>query len=93
MFPNIDIENYHVLCILSTWTIVDRHRGYEFLIPILNNFKAEQWTRTCEVHLLHYVEYTNTIVFDRDSLFMSDHLQARAGSKDILLELSTAYRQ
>ena len=93
MYPNIEIDEEHMLCISRIWTIVDRHSGYKFLIPILDNFKAEQCTRTYEVHLLPFIVYPKTIVFDRASLFMSDHFQAWAASKGILLEPSTAYHQ
>ena len=93
MYPNIGIDDDHMLCISRIWTIVDRHSGYKFVITIPDNFKAEQCTRTYEVHLLPYIGYANTIVFDRDSLFMSDHFQAWAASKGILLEPSTAYHQ
>ena len=74
-----------MLCISRIWTIVDRHSGYKFLIPIPDNCKAEPCTRTYEVHLLPYVGYPNIIVFNRDSLFMSDHIQAWAASKGILV--------
>ena len=72
---------------------VDRHSGYKLLIQIPDNFKAEQCTCTYEVHLLPYIVFPNSIVFDRDSLFMSDHFQAWAASKAILLELSTGHSQ
>ena len=93
MYPNIEIDNDHMLRISRTWTIIDRHRGYKFLIPMPVNFKAEQCTRTYEVHLLPYIGYHNTIVFDKYTLFMSDHFQGWAASKGILLEPSTAYQQ
>ena len=93
MYPNIEIDNHHMLCISRIWTIVDRHSGYKLLIPIPDNFKAQQSTRTYEVHLLPYIGYPNTIVCDRDSLFISDHVQASAASKGILSEPSTAYHQ
>ena len=76
MYPNIEIDNDHMLCISCMCTIVDRHSGYTFLIPIPDNFKAKQCTRTYEVHLLPYIGYPNIIVFDADSLFMSDHFEA-----------------
>ena len=67
MYANREIDNDHMLCILHIWTIVDRHSGYTFLIPIPHNFKAEQCSRTYEVHLLAYIGYTNIIVFYKDS--------------------------
>ena len=62
-------------------------------MPFPDNFKAEQGTQTYEVHLLPYIGHPNTIVFHRDSLFISDHLQAWAPSKGILLDPSTTYQQ
>ena len=93
MYPNIEIDNDHMLCISRIYTLVNRHSGYKFLIPIPDNFEAEQCTRTYEVHLLPYIGYTNTIGLDRDSWFMSDHFQAWAALKGILLEPPTAYHQ
>ena len=76
MYPNIEIHNDHMLCISHIWTIVDCHSGNKFRIPITDNFRGEQCTRTYEVHLLPYIRYPNIIVFERDSLFMLDHFQA-----------------
>ena len=76
MYPTIEIDNKHMLCISHMWTIVDWHSGFKLQIPITDNFKSEQCTRTYEVHLVPYIVYLNTIAFDRHSLFMSDHLHA-----------------
>ena len=76
MYPNIEIDNDHMLYIRRIWTIDDRHRAYKFPVPIPDNFKAEQCTRTYEGHVFPYIGYSNTIVFDRDSLIMSAHFQA-----------------
>ena len=93
MYSNIEIDNDHVVCISCIWTIVDRHSGYKFPIPIPDNFKPEQGARTYEVYLLTYIGYRNIIVFNRDSLCMSDQFQVWAASKGILLEPSTACHQ
>ena len=93
MYPNIEIDNDHILCISRILTIVDRHSGYKFQISIPYNFKAEQCTHTHVVHLLPYIGYPNIIVFNRESLFMSDNFQAWAASEGILLEGLTAYHQ
>ena len=74
-------------------TIVDRHTGYKLRIPIPDDSRAKQYTRTYEVHLLPYIGHPNIVVFDRDSLFRSYHFQAWAASKGILLEASPAYYQ
>ena len=93
MYPNMEIDNDYMLCISRIWTIVDRHSEYKCLIPIPDNCKAEKCTRTYEVQLLPYIGYANSIVFDRDSLFMTDYFQAWAASQGILLAPSTAYHQ
>ena len=89
----MEIDNDHMLCILRVCTIVDRQSLYTITIPISNNFMVEQCTRTYEVHLLPHIGYSNTIIFDTDSLFISDHFQAWAAYKGILLEPSIAYHQ
>ena len=93
MCPNIEIDDDHMQCISCICTIVDRHSGYKVLIPIPDNFNVAQCTRPYEVHLLPYIEYQNTIIFDRVSMFRSHHFQAWAASKGILLSVSTAYPQ
>ena len=67
MDPKIEINNHHMLCISRMWTLVDRHSGYKFSIPILDNFKADKCTHTYEVHRPPYIRYLNTIVFVEDS--------------------------
>ena len=93
IYPNIGIDNDHVACIQRIWTIVDCYSGYKFQIQITDYFKHDQATRTYEVHVIPHIGYTNTIVFDRDSLFLSDHKHAYAASKGTLYESSTAYPQ
>ena len=85
MYPNIETDNDKMLYTLHIWTIVDRHSVCKFLIPIPDTCKAQQCTCTHEVHLLPYIAYPNTIVFDADSLFMYNHFQAWAPSKALLL--------
>ena len=80
-----------MLCISRIWTILDCHSGYKWQIPIHNNFQPEKCTRPYEVHLRAYIAYTNTMVFDRDSLYISDHLPACAASKGKLRKPSTPY--
>ena len=46
--------------------------------------------RAYEVHLREHITYPITIVFDRDSLYISDHFRACAASMGILLEPSPA---
>ena len=75
IYSNIELDNDHILGISHKWNIVDRHSVYNFLIAIPDNFEAKQCTHTCEVHLLLYIGYRHTIICDRASLLMSDHLK------------------
>ena len=93
MYPNIEIDNDHMVYMSRMCSIVDSPCGYQFLIAIPDNFEADQSTRTYEVHLLPHLGYTNRIVFYTDSLFMSHHFQSWAASNRILLEPSTACQQ
>lgn len=68
--PNLEIDNYHMVCICRMWTIVDSHRGYTFEISMPESCTADQSACTCTVLLLAHIEYTNTIVFDCHSSFM-----------------------
>ena len=71
--------------------IVDRQSRFKFLIPVPNNFSAEQCTATFDTHVVSTMGYHYCIVFDRDMLFMSSHFQYCAASKGIKLEHSTTY--
>ena len=93
VYHNIEIDNDNMLYISRIWTIENRHSGYKFLIPIPHNFEAAQCIRTYKVPYLPYIGYYNSIVFDRDSVFMSNHFQAWAASKGILLEPATVCHQ
>jgi len=62
-----------------------------FLIPVSDNLTAEKCTDTIDKHVASVISYPYYIVFDRDTLFMSDHFKDWAGRKGIKLEPSTAY--
>ena len=92
MYANSEIENDHMLCMSRIWTILDRHSGYKLLIPIADDCRAEQCTRTYEVHLVPYIGYAKIILFNTHSLCMSHSVQAWAASEGILLFPLTAYQ-
>jgi len=62
-----------------------------FLIPVSDNFTAEKCTDTYDTHIASILGYPYYIVFDRDTLFMSDHFKDWAARKGIRLEPATAY--
>jgi len=62
-----------------------------FLIPVSDNLTAEKCTDTFNTHVTSVIGYLYYIVFDRDTLFMSDHFKDWAARKIIKLEPSTAY--
>ena len=76
LYPNIPIGEDQIVCIWWLWTIVDRQSGFNFLIPVADNFSAQQCTATFDTHVGPTIGYTYCIVFDRDILFMSSHFQS-----------------
>jgi len=62
-----------------------------FLVPVSDNLTAEKCTDTFDMHVASVIGYPYYIVFDRDTLFMSDHFKDWAARKRIKLEPSTAY--
>jgi len=91
LYPNIPLEDDHMICFSRLWTIVYRQSGFMFLIPVSNNLMAEKCTNTFDKHVVSVIGYPYYIVFDRDTLFMSDHFKDLAARKGIQLEPSTAY--
>jgi len=91
LYPNIPLEDDHMICFSRLWTIVCRQSGYMFLIPVSDNLTAEKCSDTFDMHVASVIGYPYYIVFDRDTLFMSDHFKDWAARKGIKLELSTAY--
>jgi len=63
-----------------------------FLIPVSDNFTAEQCINTFDMHVASVIGYPYYIVFDRDTLFISDYFKVWAARKGIKLEPSTAYQ-
>ena len=93
MYSTMTVDDDYELCISRVWTIVYRHSGYKYPIPILHKLKAEKCTHTYEVYLLPYIGFLNMIVFHSNSLFISVHFHTWAASKGTLLEPATAYHQ
>jgi len=62
-----------------------------FLIPVSDNLTAEKCTDTFDRNGASVIGYPYYIVFDRETLFMSDHFKDWAARKGIKLEPSTAY--
>jgi len=90
-YPNIPLEDDHMICFSRLWTIVCRQSGFMFLIPVSDNLTAEKCTDTFDKHVASVIGYPYYIVFDPDTLFMSDHFEDWAARKGIKLELSTTY--
>jgi len=84
LYPNIPWEDDHMICFSILWTIVCGHSGFMFLIPVSDNLTAEKCTNTFDMHVAFVIGYSCYIVFDRDTLFISDHFKdwaARTGIK------------
>jgi len=56
-----------------------------FFIPVADNLTAEKCTNTFDKHIASVIGYPYYIVFDRDTLFMSDHFKDWAARKGIKL--------
>ena len=76
LYPNIPVGEDHIVCISRLWTIVNRQSGFKFLIPVSDNFSHEECTTTFNTHVVPTMGYSYCIVFDRDTLFMSLHVQS-----------------
>jgi len=85
------MEDDHRSCFSRLRKIVSRQSGFMFLIPVSDNLTAEKCTDTFDTHVTSVIGYPYYIVFDRDTLFMSDHFKDWAARKGIKLEPSTAY--
>ena len=62
-----------------------------FLIPVSDNLTAEKCINTFDKHVASVIGYPYYIVFDRDTLCISDHFKDWAARKGIKLEPPTAY--
>jgi len=91
LYPNIPLEDDHMICFSRLWTIVCRQSGFIFVIPVSDNLTAENGPDTFDTHIASIIGYPYYIVFDPDTLFMSDHFKDWAARKGIKLEPSTAY--
>ena len=73
LYTNITLEDDHMICFSRLWTIGIRLKGFRFLIPVYDNLTAEKCTDTFDMHVASVIGYPHYIVFDLDTLFMSDH--------------------
>jgi len=91
LYPNIPLEDDQMIYFSRLGTIACRQSGFMFLIPVSDNLTAEKCTDTFDMHVASVIGYLYYIVFDRDTLFMSDHFKEWAARKGIKLEPPTAY--
>jgi len=64
LYPNIPLEDQHMICFSRLWTIVCRQSGFMFLIPGSVNLTAEKFTDTFDKHVASVIGYPYYIVFD-----------------------------
>jgi len=62
-----------------------------FLIPVSDILTAEKCIDTFDIHVASIIGCAHYIVFDSDTLFISDHFKNCAARKGIRLEPSTTY--
>jgi len=91
LYSNILLEDDHMICFSRLWMIFCRQSGFIFLTPVFDNLTVEKCTDTFDTYIASFIDYPYYIVFDRDTLFMSDHFKDWAARKGIKLEPSTAY--
>ena len=91
LYPNIPVGEDHTVGISRVWTIVNRQLGFKLLIPVLDNFGTKQCTATFVTYVVPTIGYPYYIEFDRDTVFMSSHVQSWAASEGIKLETSFSY--
>jgi len=70
LYPNIPLEDDHMVWFSRLWTIVGRQSGFMFLIPVADNFTAEKGTDTFDTYVTSVIGYPYYIVFDPDTLIM-----------------------
>jgi len=91
LYPNIPIEDDYMICFSKLWRIVYRQSGFMFLIPVSDNLTTEKCTDTFYTHVDSVIGYPYYIVFDRETLFVSDNFKDWAARKGIKLVPSTTY--
>ena len=90
-YSNFALEDDHRICFSRLCLIVCKLSGFMFLIPVSDNLIVEKCTDMVDTHIASVISYPYYIVFDRDTLFMSDHFKDWAARKGIKLEPSTVY--
>jgi len=91
LYPNIPLEDNYMIYFSRLWTMVCKEEGFIFHILVSDNFTTEKCTDTFDTHIASIISYPYYIVFDRDTLFMSNYFQDWAARKRIKLKPSTAY--
>ena len=86
LYTHIPVGEDYIVCISRLSTIDDRQSGFNFLIPVPNNFSAAQYNPTFDTYVVPTMRYTYCIVFDRHTFFMSAHLYSYAANKAIKVE-------
>jgi len=80
-----------MICFSRLWKIVFKQSGFILLILVSDNLTAEKCTDLFDKRIGFVIAYPDYIVFDQDTLFMSDHYKDWAVRKGIKLEPSTGY--
>jgi len=57
LYPNIPLEDDHLICFSRLWTIVCRQSGFMFLISVSDNLTAEKCTDTFDMHIALVIGY------------------------------------
>jgi len=63
LYPNILLEDDHIICFSRLWTIVCRQSIFMFLIPVSENLIAEKCTDTFDTHFASVIGHPYYIVF------------------------------
>ena len=64
LYPNIPIDEDHIVCILRLRRLVNRQAGFKFLSFVDDNVSTEQCTATFDMHVVLTIGYPYCIVFD-----------------------------
>jgi len=80
-----------MICLSKACMIVCRQSGFMILIPVSDNLTAEKCKDTFDKNVASIIGFPYYIVFDQDTLFMSDYFKYWTARKGIKLEQSTTY--
>jgi len=91
LYPNIPLEDDYLICFSTLWAIACKESVFMFLNSVSDRVTAEKCMDTFNTPVASIIGYPYYIVFDRDTIFVSDHFKDWAARKGIKLEPSTAY--